>query len=208
LRIVPQDWRNWQNSSAALDRALPGTRIDKGELARAAAKLLLAFQDYAVVLREIVERYVPALLVISVYLLYEQLTPSSRTVTSLAIELSKVALWMLLGPALIISLTTVAMGYQKAAQKVQTGLRGLIDASLQLSEDSDPTGVLLKARDDVLWTRSPGEFVLSIIKSATLSIPFLLTVTIYVLKSIKDPEGWVNIFVPHVVVNFFEGLFR
>ena len=61
------------------------------------------------------------LLSISILLLYKQITPSHTTATKFAQEFSKVALWAILGPSLILLMGVVALGYQRAVQKLERG---------------------------------------------------------------------------------------
>lgn len=208
LRSVPEDWKEWRDSSARLDDSSsvkPAASIH--EVRDSFAGIFLAFQDYVVKLKSVAERYVPVLLVTSVALLYEQLTTSSCTVTLLAEESGKLALWLLLGPALIVSLIVVAIGYQKAAHKAQAGFGLLIRTPTGASKETELLNDLLEARDGILWDRTPGEFVLSVLKSATLSVPLLFAVTTYVLNTLTA-EGWVSIFVPKVIVSFFRTLYH
>lgn len=209
LRSVPEDWKEWRDSSARLDHSSSVKPASSNhEMRDSFVGIFLAFQDYVVKLKSVAERYVPVLLVTSVILLYEQLTTSNLTVTPVAVESGKVALWLLLGPALIVCLIIVAIGYQKATYKAQAGFGLLIRTSTGASRETELLNHVLEARDGVLWDRTPGEFVLSVLKSATLSVPLLFAVTTYVLNTLGGPEGWVGIFVPRVVVNFFRTLYH
>jgi len=212
IRMVPQDWKEWRDSASKLDRASAVKPLTKVESRREAfGDLLLTFQDHVARIKDLAERYIPLLLVIALYLLYEQLTPSYKTLTPLSVEAGKVAVWVILGPAFIISLISVAFGYQNTAERAERGFRVLIGASDESSrEDSDLLGKLLNARDALLWERSPGKLVLSVGKSATLSIPLLFTIVAYVIKikTLEGPETWVGVFAPKAVVHFFETLYK
>jgi len=58
-----------------------------------------------------------------------------------------------------------------------------------------------------MWEESPAAFVLSVVKSATISIPLLLAVTAYVVHTLSGPEGWLGIFVPRAVIDFVRRVF-
>lgn len=208
IRLVPQDWKNLRDSASKVDLKPPlesFRRIE--EIGNAHRDLLIAFQDHVAVIKDLTERYIPIFLTISLYLLYEQATPSYKTLSPLSVEAGKVALWLFLGPVLIASLIAVAAEYQSAARKAEVALRSLISASINFSDQPDTLLSLLKSRDDLLWNRSPGELLLSIAKSPTLSIPLLFALTVYVFNTVHGHDGWIAILVPRVVINFFQHLF-
>jgi hypothetical protein len=208
IRLVPQDWNKLRDSASKLDLKPPLDSLGRIEqISNAHRDLLIAFQDHVAVIKDLTQRYIPIFLTISLYMLYEQTTPSYETLTPLSVEAGKVALWLFLGPVLIVSLIAVAAEYQSAARKAEVGLRSLIGASIKFSNQPDTLLPLLKARDDLLWDRTPGELLLSIAKSPTLSIPLLFALTAYVLNTVHGPDGWVGIFMPKVVINFFRHLF-
>jgi len=207
LRRLRADWEHWKESRSRLDdsvKTLSQSHLNSPTF----ETLLLAFQDHIIGVKEVAERYVPVLLAISLILLYEQLTTSKQTVTPPAVELGKLALWLLLGPVLIACVTMVAIGYQNAAHKVESGFRILVRASVKSSGSAELVDRIVRARAKLMWDESPASFVLSVAKSATISIPLLLTVTAYVLHSLSGPEGWIGIFIPKAVINFVKNIFR
>ncbi len=147
------------------------------------------------------------LLAVALGLLYEQLTPSHQTVTRAAVEYDKVVLWLVLGPALFILVTFVALGYQSAAQKVESGLSTFAETLVNDGKKSQLLDRVLAARAGLLWHQSPATFVFSVIKGATVSITLLVSVTAYVLHTLTQGE-WIHIFVPSVVVDFIKSLFK
>jgi hypothetical protein len=207
LRSVSVDWKQWKDRRSRLDKCVD-TKVSPllQEQFRTFEKLLTAFQDHIVGLKDIAERYVPVLLAVSLALLYEQVTPSHQTVTPAAVESGKLALWFLLGPALLICITIVALGYQGAAHKAESGLRFLIEDLGYSGEGVEAFKAISEARSKLIWDQSPAAFILSVVKSATVSIPLLLAVIIYVLHSLSG--GWFSIFVPKALVDFVQSVYK
>jgi hypothetical protein len=207
LRCASVDWTQWKDRRSRLDDCV-SSAVPSSAQARFSAfeRLVIAFQDYIVGLKDIAERYVPVLLAVSLALLYEQVTPSYQTVTNAAVESGKLALWLLLGPALLICIMIVALGYQSAAHKAESKLRDLVKGSLLSEDGAEGFKAISEARSKLIWDQSPATFVFSVVKSATISIPLLLAITAYVLHSYK--EGWPRIFVPKALVNFFRDVYK
>lgn len=205
LRSVSVDWKQWRERRLRLGECVSSEFVPSVQKPfQAFEKLLTAFQDYIVGLKDISERYVPVLLAVSLALLYEQVTPSFQTVTPAAEESGKLALWLLLGPAFLICITIVALGYQSAAHKAESGLRVLIKSS-DSGKDADAFKAISEARSKLIWDQSPATFIFSVVKSATVSIPLLLAIIVYVLHSRSD--GW-YIFVPKALVNFVQNMYK
>lgn len=210
VRRIHEDWKQWTVRRAALDACLSPVlayRETPSEAAGAFERLHVAFQDYVIGLKELAERYFPVLLAVSLALLYEQLTTSKETVTTAAVEYGKVALWLLLGPTLLICITMVAVGYQNAARKTESGFRALAAFSSRHHTSPELLDRLSTTRARLMWEESPAAFVLSVVKSATISIPLLLAVTAYVVHTLSGPEGWLGIFVPRAVIDFVRRVF-
>jgi hypothetical protein len=208
LRRIHGDWKQWTERRTALDACL--SRVSQSEsdaeAGRSFDKLHIAFQNYVIGLKEVAERYFPVLLAVSLALLYEQLTTSKETVTTAAVESGKVALWLLLGPTLLICITMVAVGYQNAARKAESGFRALAVASTERRASPELLDRLATTRAKLMWEESPAAFVLSVVKSATISIPLLLAITAYIVHTLST-EGWLGIFVPRVVIDFVRRVF-
>jgi hypothetical protein len=206
IRCVRVDWKEWNEGQLKLSHWVANAkRIEKHQVV-AFEGLLLAFQDQVVRLKTVAERYVPVLLSVSLVLLYEQLTPSSQTVTDAAVESGKFAVWLLLGPTLLTCVVVVALGYQSTAQKTEQGLRALANSHSGVTEDSDVIKRIAEMRSKLVWDQSPGAFILSVAKSATISIPLLLAVIAYVLH--LHHEGWFRIFVPRALVEFLQNIYK
>jgi hypothetical protein len=207
LRRFRYDWYEWRRArngfiSSLSDAARPSPSVGEAQ------QLLTQFQNYVMNLKEVAERYLPVLLAISLVLLYEQLTPSHISVTSTAIESGKAALWLILGPILLIFVTVVALGYQNAVFKAESGLRTLADAAARSPDGAALLDKVFAARADLLWKQSPAEFVLAILKSGSISIPLLLALTAYILESLVKTNNWVEIFVPAPIVHLFQNLYQ
>jgi hypothetical protein len=209
LRRVRVDWELWRVRRSTLDSCIPiKLPSHAGQGSNSFEEFSVAFQNYVIGLKEVAERYVPVLLATSLVLLYEQLTTSHLTVTQAAVESGKLALWLLLGPALLICITMVALGYQNAADKAEIGLRAFAETLAKSHGKTELFDRVIQAREKLMWEESPAEFVVSVAKSATVAIPLLLALTAYVLHSLAGPEGWLGIFVPKAAIDFVQGLFR
>jgi hypothetical protein len=204
IRCVVVDWKEWNKGQLRLSRCVAKAERSEESHVDCFEGLILAFQDQVVRLKTVAERYVPVLLSVSLLLLHEQLTPSSQTVTDAAIEYGTFAVWLLLGPALLTCVVVVAFGYQKTARKAERGLRAL--AGLGATLDSEVLKRIAEMRSKLIWDQSPGTFIFSVAKSATISIPLLLAVIAYVLHLHND--GWFRIFVPRTLGEFFQNVFK
>jgi hypothetical protein len=168
--------------------------------------MMLSLQDYVVGLKSVAEEYVPVLLGVSLILMYEQITPSVQTVTDAAVESGKLAVWLLLGPALLTCIIIVALGYQSAAHIAESGLRALAGASSESASDGDMLKRIAEARSKLIWDQSPAAFILSVVKSATVSIPLLLAIIVYILS--LHTEQWFRILVPKALVDFVQNVYK
>jgi hypothetical protein len=203
---LDRDW--WLRARSDLDKVcFREFKVENNPQEDATQDIGVAFQDFAIGLRSIGERYLPVSLSVCLLLLYEQLTPSNKTVTGTAGDWGKLTLWLLLGPSLVVCFFLVALGYQRAARKVEIGFRSLAEAAKSTPDGKDSFVKATKARTDLLWNRSPAAFVLLIIKSASISVLLLVTVTVYVLKTITSPEGWFGVFLPKIVMETFKKIY-
>lgn len=210
LRRIDGDWKQWAERRVTLDECLSPALSQSeihAEATRSFERLHVSFQNYVIGLKEVAERYFPVLLAVSLALLYEQLTTSKETVTVAAVESGKVALWLLLGPTLLICIAMVAVGYQNAARKAEAGFQALAVFSSKRHGSAELLDRLATTRARLMWEESPAAFVLSVVKSATISIPLLLAITAYVVHTLSGPEGWLGIFVPRVVIDFVRRVF-
>jgi hypothetical protein len=210
VRCVSADWGQWKERRRSLGECVSKACDVKDwgvqDRTEVFERLLLSLQDYVVGLKGVAEQYVPVLLGVSLLLLYYQMTPSSQTVTDLSVEYGKFAVWLLLGPALLTCIIIVALGYQNAAHKAESGLRALVGSSTNFAADSELLKRIAETRSKLVWDQSPAAFILSVAKSATVSIPLLLAVIAYVLH--LHSEGWFRIFVPQALVDFVQNLYK
>lgn len=169
--------------------------------------LMAAFQGYVVGLKDIAERYLSILVAVIVSLAYEQLTTSKLTVTAQASEAGKVVLWLLLGPALLTFISIVALGYQRVAQRVERGLRTFVRGLTAEGSSSDLLGRVMAARNELIWDRSPTEFIFGVIKSATVAMPLVFAVSGYI-ASMLTGNNWFEIFLPNAVIEFVRNLYQ
>ena len=147
------------------------------------------------------------LIVVILALLYEQLTPSHKTVTTEAVEWGKIMLWLLLGPVLPLFIIYVAFGYQGLARKLESGLDLLAEALARNRSEVDLLDKVIKARAELMWKQSPTEFVLTVVKSANIAMPLLIAVSGYVLHTLSGGQ-WIDVFVPREVVSLLQRLYQ
>jgi hypothetical protein len=206
IRSVFKDLRVWRINRARLDSYVSkakrvgdtnGTSIFNG--------LVISLQNYVVALKAIAEEYVPILLGVSLILLYEQITPTVATTTSFSVDLGKFAVWLLLGPALVTCIVIVALGYQRATQRTEVALKALA-RNPSSAADSDLVKRIAETRSKLIWDQSPAAFILSVAKSATISVPLLLAIIAYVFHLHND--GWFAMFVPKIVMDFIHNLYQ
>jgi hypothetical protein len=101
----------------------------------------------------------------------------------------------------------VALGYQIAAQNLESGFGTFAETLVNDGNKSDLLDRVLAARADLFWHQSPATFVFSVVKGATVSITLLVSVTGYVLHTLTHGE-WIHVFVPKMVVDFIKSLFE
>lgn len=169
-------------------------------------RLLVAYQSYVVWLKEVAERYLFIIVVVSLGLLYEQLTTSRFTATSAALDIAKILLWLLLGPALISFVVLVALGYQRTSRRLQHAL-GVLAAAL--AGRKEPQGLfdrVVATRNSLIWERGSTEFVVSVVKSAGVAMPLVIALSGYVIDALSRGK-WLSIFLPDAVVKVIKSLY-
>jgi hypothetical protein len=200
LRTDFRRWRRYRAEFESAFAALPETEPSEVALVRAQ----VALQNYIARLKQVGERSLPVILACAAILVYEQLTPSQNSALHEAQSWAKVALWFLMGPAVITCLTIVTFGYQGAVRTAEGIYRRLLargwgDAKLQ--------STLLKAREDLMWKGNGGSFVLSIFKSTSVLLLFIGSATAYVVKTVNGKSTWWSIFIPDPVFDFVRHIF-
>jgi hypothetical protein len=209
LRAARRDWSWWRAARGRLYGILSKQVSSAEELTAAGfQELTVSFQNYVIGLKNIAERYLPVLLAMSLALMHEQLTKTHESVTAASVEAAKAASWLFLGPALLIFVTLVALGYQSAVKKAEAGFSPYIEILVKSPEKFDLLSAMLVLRANFIWEQSPLSFVISAIKSASVSIPLLLALTVYVLKNVIDQASWPSLFVPEPVLRFLQGFYQ
>jgi hypothetical protein len=200
LRCIGRDIEWYRDATDGLDKSLPQEKTSVRELtAEAFDKLIVAFQDCVGGLKGMSERYLSILLIVVLALLYEQLTPSHETVTRQAVEWGKIALWLLLGPSLLIFLIFVASGYQEFARKVESGLHIFSDALTRSHKhESGLLARVFETRAKLMWDQSSTSFVVSVIKSASIAMPLIIAIGGYAVETLSGGE-WIDMFLPKVI---------
>jgi len=205
MRSVPADVRWSRNNWTVLQQAITHAQGPAPhELARTYRELVLRFEDYVLGLKRIAQRYIPIIFAVSIILLYEQLTPSSRTVTQAAVEGGKVGLWILLGPTLLVCLVLVVFRYQQASEAT---IPALTAVAANPATDGSLFDSALEKRSDLSWKRGTFQFVVSLFQSATFTIAFLVAVSSYTLSSAVQGEKLMYLLVPKAVIEFLKRLF-
>jgi len=209
LRRASSDLRWWREARARLYKILSKqiTVVDELSLSMF-QELLAAFQNYVIGLKNIAERYLPVLLAIALALLHEQLTPTYKTVTPTAVEYAKAACWLFLGPALFIFILLVALGYQSAVKKAETGFSPYIDLLVTSPEKGEVLNAFLVLRTNLIWQQSPLTFIITAVKSASVALPLLIALTGYVLKNVIDKTAWPSLFLPDSVLEALKNFYR
>ena len=167
----------------------------------------LAFQNYVILLKNYSERYLPLILSTAIFLIIEQITSSKDTATQAAIEITKILEWLLIGPTLLIFLIFVAIGYQITVNDAEQKLRSFIDLIKMSPGKSEILGEISNFREKLIWSYSPLSFIVSAVKSASIAIPLLLTLTIYVMQTIMTESNWLYIVLPKAIAQFLKSLY-
>jgi hypothetical protein len=168
----------------------------------------LAFQNYVILLKNLSERYLPLILVTAIFLIIEQITSSKATVTPAAIEITKILEWLLIGPILLLFLVIVAIGYQITVKGAEKKLRAFIDLIKMLPDKSEVLGEIINFREKLIWSYSPLSFIISAVKSASIAIPLLLTLIIYIIQNIVTESNWLHIVLPKQIAQLFIELYK
>jgi hypothetical protein len=205
VRSVQADLLWSRNNWMVLQDSIAQARApESNALARTYRELVLRFEDYVLGLKAIAQRYIPVIFAVSIILFYEQLTPSSRTVTQAAVEGGKVGLWILLGPTLVVCLVLVVYRYQLASEATVLGLSAV---AANPAADDSLFDSALERRSNLSWERGAFQFVLSLFQSATFTIAFLVAVSSYALSSVVQGEELMYLLVPKAVIEFLKRLF-
>jgi hypothetical protein len=208
LRRMNYDLEWWKGARQKLYDTLSRQRSLEELTTSTFQELLASFQGYVIGLKNVAERYLPVLLAMSLALLHEQLTAAHKTATSTAVEAAKGASWLFLGPALLMFVALVALGYQSAVKKAEAGFSPYIDMLVESpNEKNDVLSSFLVLRTNLIWQESPLTFIITAVKSASVAIPLLLAVTAYVLKSVIDQTAWPSIFLPSGILSLLKDLY-
>lgn len=206
IRRLIRDWRWWIDARRHLHAQARESVKSEVDVARGVEAILNSFQEYASGLRVAAVHYLPVVLAVAIALVFEQKTGVIATSTDLAIDTAKITLWLLLGPALIALVGLVAVGYQSAQERVEAALRSI---ALRIPNDGSPDLLekVRSARAEMMWDRSPGGFVLSVAKSASVSIPLALAVTAYAFRTLAGGGAWWELLLPRPLMNLIARLY-
>ena len=104
-------------------------------------------------------------------------------------------------------MVSVAVGYQLTVKGAEQKLRSFIGLMEMSPGKSELLGGIINFREKLIWSYSPLSFIISAIKSASIAIPLLLTLTIYVIQTIMKETNWLYIVLPKEIVEFFKSLY-
>ncbi|WP_371882998.1 hypothetical protein [Caballeronia sp. S22] len=206
VRLIRKDVSRRREVLFQLNGSFPTFAPEDNELDSGCfEQIVVAFQSYVGWLKEVAERYISLIILVSLGLLYEQLTSSKLTTTTQSLDWAKVALWFLLGPSLIALVMIVALGYQGTARRVQS-VYGRFAAGLIFPGNSALFDRVTKERSSLIWERGPTDFVLNVLKSATVAVPLFIALVAYVLPTITG-GNWVEIFLPNSFIDMIRHLY-
>jgi hypothetical protein len=193
-------WRHYRSEfQSALDALTPGTATDALLL-----EAQIALQNYVVRLKGVGERSLPVILGVAAILVYEQTTPSQNTALHNTQSWGKVALWFLMGPAVISCIAIVTFGYQSAIRSAEGVYRRLL---IDKRTPATVRASLLKAREELMWKGNGGSFIISILKSTSVLLVLIASGTAYVVKTVNGSKGWWAIFIPDPLFDFVRQIF-
>lgn len=206
-RTARKDWQNRRQSIVEFDQRLPALPLaPENATLREFDVMVTAFHRRSRGLRGRAQRYLSILLVFILCLIYENLTSSHGTILPTSVEIAKLAVWILLGPVLVIFLAVIITGYHHSVEQVRCVIDQFIDT---LTETGANSSLLDKARrfdEDLMTSKSGLAFLTSVLKSSSIAIPLLVAILGYVLQFISD-GGWVDILVPGMLVDFVSSLY-
>ena len=152
------------------------------------------------------QRNLSVLLILVLYVLYEQLTPSRGTILPQTVEFGKLVLWFLLIPVLSTLVAVAAIGYQKAVNHMNDCLLIFAETLVKSGANSDLLAKVWALHNEIVWSRGPGVFVFSVVKSTNIAILLLVSLIGYVVHSFTGGQ-WIDIFVPNALVEFVRGIY-
>lgn len=200
---VRGDWARWKAYQRQFETAFAAlAAVDSGEDHLLGAQV--ALQNYVARLKQIGERSLPVLLAVAAMLVYEQLTPTHKTVLTGTQNTAKVVVWLLMGPALSSLVIIVMFGYQSAIRRAERGYRRLL-ASPKWGTPGAREKVL-KAREELMWKGNGGSFALSILTSTSVLLLLIASGSAYIVNS-ANAGGWPAVFIPEEVVTMLRRVF-
>lgn len=172
-------------------------------------ELVVAYQNYVVWLKDVAERYLVVVVLVSIGLLHEHvLSELGSTTTPVAHDIAKLGLnWLLLGPALFVFIGIVAFGYQRTSKRIRDALGGFTEAIATNPSSGVVFAHATKLRSDLIWERNATQFVLAVVKSAGIAMPLVLAVGGYVATVLFNGKGWLYVFVPEFVIDALKRLY-
>jgi hypothetical protein len=197
------DFRRWRWYRAEFEHvfdALPKKAAAEDALIAAQ----VALQNYVLRLKQVGERTLPVIMAVAAILAYEQTTPSQNTALHGTQSWAKVALWFLMGPAVITCITIVTFGYQSAVRTAEATYRRLLAQSWG---DAKLAEKIMGAREKLMWQGNGGSFIVSILKSASVLVVLIATGTAYIVKTVNGKNGWWGIFIPDQIFEFVKQIF-
>lgn len=177
------------------------------------------FQNYTFWLNNLVERYLPVVLVIALLLIHEQLTPVGESILEYSLEIVKTFLWVMLYPLVFLLLGLVAFGYQEALKTVDNicknyqqkllNWRKTLEIDTEIPKKFKETiEEISQMRESIILKTNPIRFAIyAATKNPSVSMPLLFSFTIYIIKHFGSQGTWLNLFVPQNILDFIKSFY-
>jgi hypothetical protein len=206
-RTARQDWRNRRQSVVDFNQRLPSLPLtSENATLREFDVMVTAFHRRSRGLRGRAQRYLSILLIFILCLIYENLTSSRGTVLPETIEIAKLAVWILLGPVLVIFMAVIITGYHQSVEQVRRVIDQFIETLTETGANSSLLDKSRKFDEDLSTSKSGLAFLTTVIKSSSIAIPLLISILGYILQSITGGE-WIDILVPGILVDYVTSLY-
>lgn len=183
------------------------SRIDRVEDAeeltkRSVSDYIYSFRQYFYWLKAVANRYVPLFLVVITICLVEQLTPLHCAVLAWAADLGKMALWLLLIPASLVTVFVFLFLFDDGITAAKGELDQLIETLAPHADKDDALDEARRARED-LESESSVSAMLAVTKSGNVGVYFLAILSAGLIGAfLRYHEYWASAFVPITVLHW------
>ena len=169
------------------------------------SELKAHFHTHVSALSNMGTRYVVAILSIGVVLVHEAFI--LHTGSSLAQEAAKVGIWGTLGPALVFFVLVFWIRYEALSKRVVAIMLEMIQKAVK-DMDVDALERCLAFQRFVEVENSPFVLLRSIFQRGSISVPLVVALVGYVVGILSQDFDWSEVFLPTVILEEFQGLYR